>query len=77
LAVTEYKEIAVALVQVGVLDQDAGHLLRELAGYRNRLVHFYDAVSDHELYDICTMQLGDVEKVLAAMISGFASIPKR
>ena len=77
LAVTEYKEIAVALVQVGVLDQDAGHLLRELAGYRNRLVHFYDAVSDHELYDICTMQLGDVEKVLAAMIRWIREHPEK
>jgi uncharacterized protein YutE (UPF0331/DUF86 family) len=76
LAVTEYKEIAVALVQVGVLDQDTGHLLRDLAGYRNRLVHFYDAVSDHELYDICATQLGDVEKVLAAMVKWIREHPQ-
>jgi uncharacterized protein YutE (UPF0331/DUF86 family) len=67
-AVTEYKEVAMALTRAGVLDQAQGRLLRDLAGYRNRLVHFYDEVSDRELYDICTVQLGDIETILAAVI---------
>jgi len=76
LAVTEYKEIAVTLIQVGVLDRDTGYLLRDLAGYRNRLVHFYDAVSDQELYDICAVQLDDVEKVLAALVKWIREHPE-
>jgi uncharacterized protein YutE (UPF0331/DUF86 family) len=77
LAVTEYKEIAVALVQVGVLDEGTGHLLRDLAGYRNRLVHFYDAVSDHELYDICSTQSGDIEIVLTALVKWIREHPDK
>ena len=64
LAVAEYKDVALNLVQFGVLDQKKGDLLRELAGYRNRLVHFYHEVSDHELYEISTGRLNDLEMLL-------------
>lgn len=37
-----------------------------LAGYRNRLVHFYQEVSPEELYQICARQLGDLEQILRA-----------
>ena len=32
-------------------------LLRLLAGYRNRLVHFYHKVADEELFDLCSQRL--------------------
>lgn len=57
------------MVRVGVLDEEKGALLRELAGYRNRLVHFYHQVSDPELYEICTRQLGDVETLLTEIVA--------
>jgi uncharacterized protein YutE (UPF0331/DUF86 family) len=38
-------------------------LMQKLAGYRNRLVHFYHDVSAEELYEICSSKLGDVEKI--------------
>jgi len=44
----EYKETARALGERGVLDADHGHLLEQMAGYRNPLVHFYDEVSAEE-----------------------------
>ncbi len=75
-AVTEYKEVAIALVQVGVLDQSQGRLLRNLAGYRNRLVHFYDEVSDRELYEICTGRLGDVDALLTALMEWMRNHPE-
>jgi len=75
-AVTEYKEVAIALVQVGVLDQSQGRLLRNLAGYRNRLVHFYDEVSDRELYEICTGRLGDVDALLTALMEWMRDHPE-
>jgi uncharacterized protein YutE (UPF0331/DUF86 family) len=40
--------------------------MRVLAGYRNRLVHFYHEVSAEELYEVCLHQLIDVELVRAA-----------
>lgn len=75
-AVTEYKEVTMALVQTGVLNQQKGNLLRELAGYRNRLVHFYHEISDQELYEICTVRLNDVDILLAAIIDWIKAHPE-
>jgi uncharacterized protein YutE (UPF0331/DUF86 family) len=60
---TEYKEVAARLGKVGVLSKEDAARLRILAGYRNRLVHFYHEVSHEELFEICSTQLGDVTAV--------------
>jgi len=66
LGVSEYKEIALKLGECKVLRREEVELLRILAGYRNRMVHFYHEVSQEELYHICAQQLGDVERILKA-----------
>jgi uncharacterized protein YutE (UPF0331/DUF86 family) len=66
LGISEYKELAAKLREQGVLSSDESDILRTLAGYRNRLVHFYHEVSAEELYEICTRQLGDLEAIQAA-----------
>ena len=58
--VSEYKEISEELQKKKVLRRDEAILLRTLAGYRNRLVHFYHEVTAQELYRICRDELGDV-----------------
>jgi len=74
--VPEYKEIAAVLVKVGVLTQKEGNLLRELAGYRNRLIHFYHEISNKELYEICTAQLKDIEILLNVIIEWIKMHPE-
>ena len=37
--VSEYKKVAIELGEVGVLGRDEAALFREMAGYRNRMVH--------------------------------------
>ncbi|MBI3981631.1 MAG: DUF86 domain-containing protein [Gemmatimonadetes bacterium] len=76
-APTEYKEIADGLIDAGVLDKERGRLLREMAGYRNRLVHFYDEVTRPELYQICTQRVRDVETVMEAILSWIRADPSR
>jgi uncharacterized protein YutE (UPF0331/DUF86 family) len=76
-AVTEYKDVAIVLADVGVLDAQVGLLLRDLAGYRNRLVHFYHEVSEVELYEICTTQLRDVDAVLGALLAWIEAHPEQ
>ena len=71
--VAEYKAIAAALAEEGVLSPDEAELLVRLAGYRNRMVHFYHAVSDEELRLICRDGLGDVEVVLDALLRWLGS----
>jgi len=50
LAVTEYREIAQRLAEQEILSADDGRLLEKMAGYRNRMVHFYQEISNQELY---------------------------
>ena len=72
-AITEYKEIAETLKRYGVISVDELILMKKLAGYRNRLVHFYHDVSADELYEICASHLGDVETIANSLRSWLAS----
>ena len=67
-APAEYKDIATTLGDVGVLDRPMSLRLVQMAGYRNRMVHFYHQVTDRELYQICTRELGDIELILDAIL---------
>jgi uncharacterized protein YutE (UPF0331/DUF86 family) len=64
--VSEYKEIAFGLRDQGVLSQEEAELLRLLAGYRNRLVHFYHEIGPDELYEISACDLVDLERIAEA-----------
>jgi uncharacterized protein YutE (UPF0331/DUF86 family) len=37
--------------------------MRDIAGYRNRMVHFYSEVTVEELYKICVENLPDFERL--------------
>jgi len=52
-APAEYKQIADELAKNGVLSKEEGRILTEMAGYRNRMVHFYHEIGERELYNIC------------------------
>ncbi len=74
-AITEYKEIAATLNRRKVVSTRDGELMQKLAGYRNRLVHFYHDVSADELYEICSSHLGDVEHIADSLRSWLAKHP--
>jgi uncharacterized protein YutE (UPF0331/DUF86 family) len=77
LAVTEYKEIAQRLAEQGILSADDARLLEKMAGYRNRMVHFYQEISNQELYEICSLQLGDVETLLKELLRWVNDHPEK
>jgi uncharacterized protein YutE (UPF0331/DUF86 family) len=64
LGLSEYREIAGKLADYAVLSNEDSALLKILAGYRNRLVHFYPEISTDERYQICSRELGDVTKIM-------------
>lgn len=74
--VTEYKKIAEELARRKVLDSDSAHRLRILAGYRNRLVHFYHDVTEVELFAICTHELADLLSVKDAYVNWLKNHPE-
>lgn len=76
-AVTEYKEIASALNRHNVISRDDLSVIQKLAGYRNRLVHFYHDVSEDELFEICSSRLGDVERIAEALRVWLSKNPSR
>lgn len=65
---SEYKEIAKKLGDFGIVEKDfaKGALLR-MAGYRNRLTHFYAEITPDEMYKIITENLGDFDVFLKAV----------
>lgn len=58
--IIEYKKIVPELFNLNIISEELSKKLRLMAGYRNRLVHFYQDVSDEELYIILKSRLGDV-----------------
>ena len=52
-----------ALKAEGVFDHESHLTFRTLAGYRNRMVHFYHEIWEHELFDISTGQPSDVSEM--------------
>lgn len=76
-APAEYRAVAQRLGERGALGGAETRLFAEIAGYRNRLVHFYDRVSEEELYRICTERLRDVEQILGAIHDWIRAHPER
>lgn len=65
-----FKEIALALGDKGVIDETfARETLVKMAGYRNRMVHFYAELTAEELYLIVKEKLSDIEKFSEAIIN--------
>ncbi|MFO7979747.1 MAG: DUF86 domain-containing protein [Candidatus Aminicenantes bacterium] len=62
--VTEYKEIAQNLFERKILHKKEADILRQIAGYRNRMVHFYHEISPEELQEICAHHLDDIKTIL-------------
>lgn len=62
--VVEYKEIASKLAELGIIPVEFAKRLRLMAGYRNRLIHFYHEVTEEEIYRIIQENLGDIEEFL-------------
>ena len=75
--VAEYKDIARHLRKEGVLSDKVGKRLVKLAGYRNRMVHFYHEITNEELFRICSQELDDVETVLDEILSWIRQHPDR
>ena len=65
---TEYKEVALKLGELGIVEQKfAQTKLKDMAGYRNRLTHFYAEISPSEIHGIILENLNDFGTFLKAI----------
>lgn len=76
-APAEYADVARQLGVVDVLPSGVAERFILMARYRNRMVHFYDEVTDVELYALLTEHLGDFERVIAEINLWLARHPAR
>lgn len=74
--VTEYKQIADQLEQREILTPRYAAILRMLAGYRNRMVHFYHEITPEELYAISSSQLEDLLAVREGLLAWLRAHPE-
>lgn len=65
----EYKEIARELGKREVISQELSDVLIKMAGYRNRMVHFYKEITPEEIHQILINNLGDFDKFNKEIIS--------
>jgi uncharacterized protein YutE (UPF0331/DUF86 family) len=64
LAALEYRQVAQLVAKHGlVTDPQLCERLTLIAGFRNRLTHFYDEVTPAELFGVTTRDLGDIERL--------------
>lgn len=57
-----YKDLALTLVEKKIVEKEFGeNTLTKMAGYRNRMVHFYDEITGQEMYEILQNKLIDIE----------------
>jgi uncharacterized protein YutE (UPF0331/DUF86 family) len=72
----EYKELArLAVREQIVRNPRLGGTLLQMAGFRNRLVHYYQEVTPEELYGVLRSDLGDLEALVGALQAAAAPPP--
>ena len=58
----EYKSIARELGNRKIISEELSDVLIKMAGYRNRMVHFYREITSEELYQIVLNNIEDFDK---------------
>jgi uncharacterized protein YutE (UPF0331/DUF86 family) len=78
LAALEYREVAREAGLKGLVE-DAGleRRLLEIAGFRNRLTHFYDEVTPRELFGILKDDLDDLRRIAERLSSAASRLASR
>ncbi|MGH7563571.1 MAG: type VII toxin-antitoxin system HepT family RNase toxin [Gemmatimonadota bacterium] len=68
IAPLEYREVARQAAEKGLVSKpELAHRFEEIAGFRNRLTHYYSEVTEEELFGIVTGQLDDLAAIAAAL----------
>jgi len=74
--VTEYKQIGQGLLEQRVFSEADAELFKKLAGYRNRVVHYYHEVSSEELYRISRDNLVDINRLVKTILTWLDTRPE-
>lgn len=65
---SEYKEMAKKMGEYGIVNADFANInFQNMAGYRNRIVHFYADITPEEIYKILNENLNDFDVFLTGI----------
>jgi len=56
------------LVENRVIDENSFFVYSQMIGFRNRIVHGYQQISDERLYEIVSKELGDFNKFVDSIL---------
>jgi uncharacterized protein YutE (UPF0331/DUF86 family) len=73
----EYKAIAKELGEKGVITKKLSDTLYVMAGYRNRMVHFYREVTSEELHHLVVNNLKDFDRFAAEIVAFIRAYEKK
>ena len=68
----DYADSFKVLEEENIIDTNLAHKLRQMAKFRNRLVHLYGEIDDRAVHQIASKDLGDIENFKAAILNRFA-----
>jgi uncharacterized protein YutE (UPF0331/DUF86 family) len=63
----DYGDTFKVMAEAGLIDEAFSTELRNMAKFRNRLVHLYWEVNDEQIYDILQTRLKDFKKLIKAL----------
>ena len=64
----DYADTFTVLEEQSIIPTDLGHRLRQMAKFRNRLVHLYGEIDDRTALRIAREDLGDIEAFKTAIL---------
>lgn len=74
----EYREVAFLAGEHGLIeDPELADRFHAMAGYRNRLTHHYEKVTELELFGIVSEHLGDIEAIAESLRAAAADLVKQ
>jgi uncharacterized protein YutE (UPF0331/DUF86 family) len=74
----EYREVAKLAAEKGLIrNQDLQQRFVEIAGFRNRLTHFYGEVTTEELLTVVRDDVGDLERLADELREAAARLASR
>lgn len=69
----DYSDSFMIIQEEGLISSDLGNRLRQMAKFRNRLVHLYGEVDDAYVYEYIKGELRDIEQFKSIIINRYKS----
>jgi len=67
----DYADSFAVLEEEGIIPDDLSMRLRQMAKFRNRLVHLYGEIDDRKVFAIIQTDLGDIERFRKVIMERF------